>query len=108
MSIRIELPPVKSSANLREHWAVRASRVSRERSEAKLVTPALRDFRGTVTFTRRSPKELDDDNLRSACKAVRDGIADKLGINDGDPRIKWEYEQVFGKPALFVEFERDE
>jgi len=37
---------------------------------------------------------LDDDNNVGACKALRDAIADSLGINDKDSRVRWEYGQV--------------
>lgn len=47
----------------------------------------------TVTITRISPGVLDDDNLRGACKAVRDGTADWLGLKDNDARIEWSYGQ---------------
>lgn len=46
-----------------------------------------------VTLTRVSPRRLDGDNLASAFKAVRDGVADALGRNDGDSEIDWRYEQ---------------
>jgi hypothetical protein len=41
-------------------------------------------------------KILDDDNLRGCLKAVRDGVADWLGINDNDPRVSWHYAQRNG------------
>lgn len=46
-----------------------------------------------VRLTRLSPGTLDDDNLRGALKAVRDGVADRLGVDDRDPRVTWEYAQ---------------
>lgn len=42
----------------------------------------------------RVGKELDSDNLQSACKGLRDGIADTLGVDDRDPRVRWEYAQT--------------
>ena len=47
-----------------------------------------------VTITRIAPGKLDDDNLTGSAKHVRDGIADALGIDDGDPRITWVVEQA--------------
>lgn len=47
-----------------------------------------------ITITRVGPRELDGDNLQGACKHVRDGIADWLGVNDRDKRIQWKYEQT--------------
>jgi hypothetical protein len=46
-----------------------------------------------IAFMRWGPRALDDDNLRASLKAIRDGVADALGIDDGDPRITWEYAQ---------------
>lgn len=36
---------------------------------------------------------MDGDNLQAACKGLRDGIADRLGVDDGDPRVTWHYAQ---------------
>jgi hypothetical protein len=58
-----------------------------------------------IKLTRISPRFLDDDNLSGALKAVRDGVTDwfsgglhksnrKGGINDRDPRLTWEYDQL--------------
>jgi hypothetical protein len=47
-----------------------------------------------VTFTRISPGYLDDDNLRGAFKAYRDGVADWLGVDDRDARVSWDYLQA--------------
>ena len=49
-----------------------------------------------VTMTRVSPRAFDDDGLRSALKAIRDGIADVFGIGDATPLIEWRYEQRRG------------
>jgi hypothetical protein len=46
-----------------------------------------------VEFTRLSTATCDDDNLPSAFKAVRDGIAEALGIDDGSDRYVWSYGQ---------------
>ncbi len=37
---------------------------------------------------------LDSDNLQGALKPLRDAVAYSLGIDDGDPRIEWEYHQI--------------
>lgn len=46
-----------------------------------------------VTLTRVAPRALDDDNLAYSFKAIRDGVADGLGVRDNDPRVSWRYEQ---------------
>lgn len=88
----LRLPSV---ANLREHWSKRARRAKQHRMAAFAVPRS--PLPCTVLLTRVGPRALDDDNLRSACKALRDGIADRLGVKDNDPRIKWEYEQDTGR-----------
>jgi hypothetical protein len=45
-------------------------------------------------MTRLGPSAgLDSDNLAGALKAVRDGVADWLGIDDRDPRVAWVCDQ---------------
>lgn len=107
ISTRIPLATV-STTNVREHWAKRAKRAKAQRYEAYFWTPRLRElgFPLTITLTRISPRKLDDDNLRSALKSVRDGIADRLEIDDNDSRVTWEYGQRKGdswEQAVLVE-----
>lgn len=45
-----------------------------------------------VTMRRLSPCEMDDDNLTTAFKYVRDAIADMLGIDDKDKIVEWNTE----------------
>jgi hypothetical protein len=92
-----------SESNRRDHWAVRAARVKTQRTMAHLAV--RREVMGlqpmperfAVYLTRHSPSVLDGDNLQGALKGVRDGIADALGIDDGDPRITWDYAQEKAK-----------
>jgi hypothetical protein len=82
-----------------EHWRMRHKRAKHQRRTAAWVTrvPAHglldRGMRLEVRLTRISPRPLDDDNLASSMKHVRDGVADALGINDRDPRVTWTYGQ---------------
>lgn len=44
-----------------------------------------------------APRELDDDGNVTSLKAVRDGVADALGMkSDRDPRVTWRYAQRKG------------
>lgn len=100
----------RSEANRRDHWSAKSSRVSQQRGftaaylrgAANLVNFVRRldtSQRFKVTLTRihrRRVKPLDDDNLRSSLKAVRDGVADAIGIDDGDKRVIWDYAQEPG------------
>ena len=96
--------PVKtvSEANKREHWAVRAKRTKEQRTRAKQRTRAAMRQQGPcigtkpnpilVHMVRMGPRKLDSDNLAGALKHVRDGIADALGVDDGDDaQALWTY-----------------
>ncbi len=92
-----------SAPNRREHWAKKARRVKSERLAAYLAIPSLgAGLPSSVKLTRIAPRSLDDDNLRGCLKAVRDGIADRLGIDDRDPRVEWCYGQEKGAPKEYA------
>lgn len=107
-----------STANLREHWRARARRAKAHRSiawahvspvllrHAVALRSALAGSGVTVRITRVAPRPLDDDNLATACKAMRDGITDALrafGVRDDrDARVRWEYAQGRGVPRQRV------
>lgn len=103
---------IQSAANLREHWAVKARRVKKERAISRVVLAGVMAGRNAdlgplpavITLTRVAPRKIRDehDNLRSAFKAVADGIAEAFGIDDGDPRISWNYAQEKGEYAVRV------
>ena len=108
--IRVFLPiKTVSVMNTREHHQSRARRAKTHRQTAFVMlkaegpppAPPL-----TVRMTRIGFGTLDDDNIRSAGKAARDGIADWLGLDDGDLRITWQYAQQKaprGQYGLIVE-----
>lgn len=100
---RVVTLPIRliSEANLasHEHWRERHRRAKCQRQDAArwmralslaydLPVPPL-----VITIARLAPRSLDSDNLAASAKHVRDGIADWLGIDDGDPRIEWRYGQ---------------
>lgn len=102
--IRVVLPiRIVSVANVREHWAARAKRSKLHRETAHLMLRRLAPPAPpvTVTMTRIGPRTLDTDNLSSGCKAARDGVADWLGVDDGDLRVTWKYGQTKGKPSEY-------
>lgn len=109
--------------NQREHWAVKARRVKKHRTAAALLTrSALRRAESTlhnypvdVTLTRiigPRGRPLDGhENRPAAFKAVVDGIADALQVNDGDEsRVSWKYHQEVRGPdwAIRVRIEKRE
>lgn len=52
-------------------------------------------------------RTLDDDNFNGACKHLRDAIAASLGIDDGDKRLCWQYQQLQtkGREGVLVRIE---
>lgn len=98
--MRIEIPiRTWSEPNTRVHWAKRARRAREQRTAARAFTRTALAAHGptcaplTVTLTRLAARKLDSDNLAAAMKAVRDGVADALGLDDGDARLTWRYAQ---------------
>lgn len=104
MTISVKLPiRIVSVANQREHWRQRAKRAAEERWLAKAKLNAFMQPAGrcVVTLVRIAPRPLDDDNLCAAFKAVRDGVADWLGVKDNSPLVKWNYRQERGRPKEY-------
>jgi len=99
---------IPSTANLREHFRAKAKRAQAQRMGGRVLSTRcpkpLSDEIWLFILTRCAPKQLDSDNCAIAFKSVRDGIADRIGINDKDPRIIWHYEQEKSKTAR-VKFE---
>ena len=81
-----------SEANARVHWARRARR-TREQRRAALAAQGRPPLPAVITLTRLASRKLDSDNLATALKAVRDGVADALNLDDGDERLDWRYAQ---------------
>ncbi len=105
LAIPMKLPSV---ANLREHWATKARRVKAQRNAVALAMKSERVLLGQlrawlalgmavrVVLSRVSPRELDDDNLVSAFKAVRDEVAKQLGVDDRSKQVQWQCIQAPG------------
>jgi hypothetical protein len=88
-----------NSTNERCHWSVKSKRAKAERFAANGILcsrprPALPCV---ITLTREGSRDMDGDGLQASFKAIRDGVADWLGIDDGDPRIDWRYRQKRSK-----------
>lgn len=97
LALTITLPlQTRSEANLR-NWQGRCRRTKEARTvwlatafRFRLPRPELPVV---VKFTRLGGKKLDDDNLRQALKGLRDHIAEWLGVDDADDRVRWKYFQ---------------
>lgn len=112
--LRIEISlTLPSGANLREHWATKAKRVKAQRNAVILcrhggaflpaIAATTRGEALVCLLTRIAPRRLDSDNLAFAFKAIRDQIAEELGVNDGSDAVEWLYAQESGKAAIRVE-----
>lgn len=95
-----------SEPNVRSHWAEKAKRTASNRTVVALaLRPHVRamGLPVVVELTRLSSGTLDDDNLRGALKAVRDGVADALGLRDDsdEKRVSFDYRQRLVKRGTY-------
>lgn len=110
--MRITIPVrVDSTLNQRKHPFAR-SRMARDQRQTACLHVANAIFGHTlpakpwtIWITRHGKKELDFDNLAGALKAVRDGIADALGLKSDkeSPTLSWKYGQAKGEYMVEVE-----
>lgn len=86
-------PPKALSPNARVHWTVRSKAAKAYRGACYWLTKQLMSTGGLrdlpegslhlwVDFYPPDKRHRDDDNMISAFKSGRDGIAEALGIND--------------------------
>lgn len=67
----------------------------RRKVENSRVEASAISFQYRVTFTVYRKRLLDvGDNGPSALKPTRDAVANFLGLDDNDPRITWDYQQI--------------
>jgi hypothetical protein len=108
--IEVSLPlRTRSVLNAREHWTKRAKRAQEQRAVVRMRLAGVREWPpqlpANVTLTRVGPQALDGDNLQGALKAVRDGVADALGVDDGSDEVTWSYDQQRGSYEVRVRVE---
>ena len=111
-TLEVTIPGLKliPGDNAREHWASKARRAKRQRGVARMVLHSqfgkAPELPLTVTITRIGKRRLDKgDNLNSSAKHVRDGIADWVGVDDGDDRYTWHYNQAPGDYGVTIRIE---
>lgn len=100
--------PIRTGRGLndREHWRARTRRVKAEKDAVLAMLPPMRKtMRYIITLTRISPGKLDSDNLQGALKAIRDAVAQRLGVDDGSPMLVWHYGQERGAWGVRIEIE---
>ena len=101
--IEVTLPiKIVSVLNEREHHMARYRRTKAHR-KASFMVPKPRKLPCIITLTRIAPRKMDaHDNLRAGFKALVDGIAERIGVDDRDPRIEWRYKQERGEPKQYA------
>jgi hypothetical protein len=104
-TVAFSIPGLKleSESNTRDGWRAKAYRTKVARHAAEMHTRAALSGRKlsapiAITLWRVGPRRLDPGNCEASFKAVQDGVADALGIDDGDPRLTWRYEQASPGP----------
>lgn len=113
-TIRLGIRTV-SEANRREHWHVASARHKQQKMAVALGLYAMnipKDLPVKITLTRISSRKMDDDNLQTALKYIRDAVAEyfipgkAVGRADDDPRLSWHYAQAKEKEmAIQFSFE---
>jgi len=95
---------LKSLANERGAWQKHARLANDQRSKATfrfanaMQSQPLPPFPLLITITRLGKQKLDTDNRDISAKHVRDGIADALGVDDGDEtKVVWRVRQEINK-----------
>ena len=104
--LRVEIPGLRlvSEANQRGSWHRGARRASSQRDVVALVLRRHRPVAPPceVRVVRVAPRDLDDDNLARACKAVRDEVSRWLGVDDRDRRVTWRVGQIKGRVRQYA------
>jgi crossover junction endodeoxyribonuclease RusA len=107
-------PAPALNPNARACWQVRHRIGSKLRAECALLTRAARitvpDGLIAVHLTAHpmSARSMDRDNLMARCKALLDGVADGLGVNDARFRPTIEIGETRRPPCIAVTIGRCE
>lgn len=100
------LIPIRTASPLNARdasWRVRHRRVKAERASVAWALHAEKPEKPAlpcvIRLTRLAPSQgLDDDNLRGALKAVRDQLAEWIGVDDRHSDVvRYDYAQVRAK-----------
>ncbi len=82
-------PPRETSPNWRGHWSTKARAVKKYRRDCWLIALGAKlavDWEGYIhvhmAFLPPNNRVRDKDNLQASAKALLDGLADALGVND--------------------------
>lgn len=128
MNLVILTLPIKtvSESNCSEHWAIKRKRHKQQQFFVRMLLNSSKPeitLPCKITLTRISSRLLDDDNLVSSLKYIRDEIAayihpekiikckknkliyENKGHADNDKNITWSYSQEKGLMSVRIEIE---
>lgn len=112
MGVVIELPwPSKElSPNARLHWAAKAKAKKVARESAFWITKGtttwaryLPPVEAIITFNPPDNRRRDFDNFVSSAKAVIDGVADAIGVDDSKWRMTFRRGEVVKGGRVTIE-----
>jgi hypothetical protein len=104
IEFRIQEKTRSLNESFRGDWRPRAAVAKRQRTKAMKACPKWPGMALLVVrLTRVSPGTLDGDSVPAALKHVRDGVADRLKIDDASPLVAWEYHQAKGEAEVVVQ-----
>lgn len=98
-------------AQLADDFRPVSSTFSKSHHERKAPRPnppqARRESRLVVSLIALRRRPLDPDNNAGSFKHLQDAIAASLGLDDGDKRLTWQYQQLhtFGREGVLVHIE---
>jgi hypothetical protein len=115
----VKLPAVCLSNRTHKHWRALKDLADAQKSHTGAAVRSIplvlqNDVRMAlakepilVRFTVITVQKMDDDNLQSSVKYYRDEVARWLGVDDGDPRVKYValWERYRGKSIRGVRIE---
>ena len=104
-----ELPiRTRTENNNNEHWRLRWKRAKLQRTTVCQYLQVLwrqgyrLELPVAVTLIRIAPRQLDHiDNISSAQKHTKDGVADFFQVDDRTDQLTWTYLQMRGKPKYY-------
>lgn len=90
------------------HWRKLAALSKAQKAMGAALGRALsKTAPKVVLMTRVAPRDLDDDNLATAFKSIRDGLASAWGVDDSPAGpVVWRYNQERGDYAITVRVSR--
>lgn len=96
--LAVEVPiRLVSEANAGGKLGAKIKRKSAVKAAVKMALPKLAGpfpLPATVIITRLGGRELDGDNAIRSAKSVRDTVAEWLGVDDRDKRVRWVVKQA--------------